>query len=104
MADYGALSEGLQKGFSIGMSIYQLKSQEEQRRIENSRIEQERQDRLSQVQFSKDMQAYQMASSKAMIYASAGFPDRALEIWNVNVAPIVSKMFPDAGPQTMTAW
>ena len=103
-ADYGALAEGLQRGFSIGMSIHQMKNQENQRQIENTRLEQERTDRLEQVQFGKYTQAYQIEYSKTMMYASAGLPERALETWNNNVAPILSKMFPDVGPQTMEVW
>src|SRR3972149_7152731 len=97
--DYGALAEGLQRGFSIGMSFVDMENRKKQQGIENERYKQEREDRQDQINFSKNMQLYQMDFNKAMMFANAGLPEKALAVYNERVSSTLDTMFPDAAGQ-----
>ena len=48
--DYGALAEGLQKGFSIGMSFVDMENRKKQQEVENQRAKEELNIRKAEVQ------------------------------------------------------
>ena len=48
--DYGALAEGLQRGFSIGMSFVDMENRKKQQEIENQRAKEELNIRKAEVQ------------------------------------------------------